>query len=245
MRWDSRTDSDRSEGQTGRRRETVWWFEHRSEFNLQWRRKFLCLWMLFECFLFLEQTAFVVSVLSHLFSDHMAQQPEFPPLFNFCFSEPVFVGSSLDPAEKKLYFFFSEVGKEFSYINELRVARVAQICKVTANTDSSPMTPVKIQGGNSLACFTGWRRRTEDSTEEVDVLRQSPCSLSVSQTASLQRSPGRVHSAATSRRRQLRNSVLRRVHLSVVGTSEPGPQRPEMLKMRSSRLNLLEALAGS
>ncbi|XP_026227332.1 semaphorin-4B-like isoform X2 [Anabas testudineus] len=43
--------------------------------------------------------------------------------------EPVFVGSSLDPAEKKLYFFFSEVGKEFSYINELRVARVAQICK--------------------------------------------------------------------------------------------------------------------
>ncbi|XP_075994521.1 semaphorin-4B-like isoform X2 [Genypterus blacodes] len=43
--------------------------------------------------------------------------------------EPVFVGSALDSSERKLYFFFSEVGKEFSYTNELRVARVAQVCK--------------------------------------------------------------------------------------------------------------------
>ncbi|XP_008296859.1 semaphorin-4B [Stegastes partitus] len=43
--------------------------------------------------------------------------------------EPKFVGSSLDPAEEKLYFFFSEVGKEFNFVNELQIARVAQVCK--------------------------------------------------------------------------------------------------------------------
>lgn len=43
--------------------------------------------------------------------------------------EPTFVGSSLDAAERKLYFFFNEVGKEFSFMDELRVARVAQVCK--------------------------------------------------------------------------------------------------------------------
>ncbi|XP_005456065.1 semaphorin-4B [Oreochromis niloticus] len=43
--------------------------------------------------------------------------------------EPTFVSSSLDPAEGKLYFFFSEVGKEFSYVDDLKTARVAQVCK--------------------------------------------------------------------------------------------------------------------
>ncbi|XP_044062751.1 semaphorin-4B-like [Siniperca chuatsi] len=43
--------------------------------------------------------------------------------------EPVFVSSSLDPSDRKLYFFFSEVGKEFSFTEELRIARVAQVCK--------------------------------------------------------------------------------------------------------------------
>ncbi|XP_038568319.1 semaphorin-4A-like [Micropterus salmoides] len=43
--------------------------------------------------------------------------------------EPVFVSSSLDSSDRKLYFFFSEVGKEFSFVNDLRIARVAQVCK--------------------------------------------------------------------------------------------------------------------
>ncbi|XP_019964287.2 semaphorin-4A-like isoform X1 [Paralichthys olivaceus] len=43
--------------------------------------------------------------------------------------EPTFVGSSSDPAERKLYFFFSEVGKEFSFIDELQIPRVAQVCR--------------------------------------------------------------------------------------------------------------------
>ncbi|KAF7644700.1 hypothetical protein LDENG_00217200, partial [Lucifuga dentata] len=43
--------------------------------------------------------------------------------------EPVFAGSSLDSSERKLYFFFSEFGKEFSFMDDLRVARVAQVCK--------------------------------------------------------------------------------------------------------------------
>uniref|UniRef100_A0A3B4XYF9 Semaphorin-4B-like n=1 Tax=Seriola lalandi dorsalis TaxID=1841481 RepID=A0A3B4XYF9_SERLL len=43
--------------------------------------------------------------------------------------EPTFVSSSWDPAERKLYFFFSEVGKEFSFVDELQISRVAQVCK--------------------------------------------------------------------------------------------------------------------
>uniref|UniRef100_UPI0037E9A351 semaphorin-4A-like n=1 Tax=Semicossyphus pulcher TaxID=241346 RepID=UPI0037E9A351 len=43
--------------------------------------------------------------------------------------EPTFVGSSGDPSERKLYFFFSEVGKEFRFVDDLQIARVAQVCK--------------------------------------------------------------------------------------------------------------------
>ncbi|XP_037532432.1 semaphorin-4B-like [Nematolebias whitei] len=43
--------------------------------------------------------------------------------------EPTFVSSSLDPAQNKLYFFFTEVGEEFSFVNEFRIPRVAQVCK--------------------------------------------------------------------------------------------------------------------
>ncbi|XP_047217419.1 semaphorin-4B-like [Girardinichthys multiradiatus] len=43
--------------------------------------------------------------------------------------EPTFVSSSLDPAGQKLYFFFTEGGKEFSFVNELQIPRVAQVCK--------------------------------------------------------------------------------------------------------------------
>lgn len=43
--------------------------------------------------------------------------------------EPTFVSAASDSSQRKLYFFFSEVGKEFSFVDELRIARVAQVCK--------------------------------------------------------------------------------------------------------------------
>ncbi|XP_041649736.1 semaphorin-4A [Cheilinus undulatus] len=43
--------------------------------------------------------------------------------------DPTFIGSSLDPSDRKLYFFFTEVGKEFRFVDELQIARVAQVCK--------------------------------------------------------------------------------------------------------------------
>ncbi|GLD69007.1 semaphorin-4B-like protein [Lates japonicus] len=43
--------------------------------------------------------------------------------------EPTFVSSASDPAGQKLYFFFNEVGKEFSFVDKLKIARVAQVCK--------------------------------------------------------------------------------------------------------------------
>ncbi|RVE63309.1 hypothetical protein OJAV_G00164410 [Oryzias javanicus] len=43
--------------------------------------------------------------------------------------EPVFVSSSADSANGKIYFFFSEFGSEFSFLEKLRIPRVAQVCK--------------------------------------------------------------------------------------------------------------------
>lgn len=77
-----------------------------------------------------------------LSAEYWSLSPTFTPhgtdsVLHFCISEPTFVSSSLDPAEGKLYFFFSEVGKEFSYVDDLKTARVAQVCKVTANSESA------------------------------------------------------------------------------------------------------------
>ncbi|CAN9514459.1 unnamed protein product [Ophioblennius macclurei] len=43
--------------------------------------------------------------------------------------DPTFVSSWSDLSQKKIYFFFSEVGKEFNFVEKLKIARVAQVCK--------------------------------------------------------------------------------------------------------------------
>ncbi|KAJ3598506.1 hypothetical protein NHX12_002017 [Muraenolepis orangiensis] len=43
--------------------------------------------------------------------------------------EPKFISSSFDEKEGKLYFFFTEVLKEFHYIMDLQGTRLAQVCK--------------------------------------------------------------------------------------------------------------------
>ncbi|XP_030202293.1 semaphorin-4A [Gadus morhua] len=42
--------------------------------------------------------------------------------------DPTFVSSSFIPSEEKIYFFFSEVGREYDFIDKFIVSRVAQIC---------------------------------------------------------------------------------------------------------------------
>ncbi|XP_055013254.1 semaphorin-4B isoform X2 [Boleophthalmus pectinirostris] len=42
--------------------------------------------------------------------------------------EPTFMRSMFVPVEEKIYFFFSEVGREYDFIDRLLVSRVAQIC---------------------------------------------------------------------------------------------------------------------
>ncbi|XP_071253320.1 semaphorin-4A-like [Salvelinus alpinus] len=44
-------------------------------------------------------------------------------------NEPTFVSSASDTSEGKVYFFFSEVGNEYTFLDEFKVARVAQVCK--------------------------------------------------------------------------------------------------------------------
>ncbi|XP_059365932.1 semaphorin-4A-like isoform X2 [Carassius carassius] len=42
--------------------------------------------------------------------------------------DPTFISSTYVPSEEKVYFFFSETGKEYDFIDKLTVSRVAQVC---------------------------------------------------------------------------------------------------------------------
>ncbi|CAN9504172.1 unnamed protein product [Ophioblennius macclurei] len=42
--------------------------------------------------------------------------------------DPIFISSIFIPDEKKIYFFFSEVGREYDFIEKIIVSRVSQIC---------------------------------------------------------------------------------------------------------------------
>lgn len=134
---------------------------------------------------------------------------------NFLSSEPTFVSSSLDPAQNKLYFFFNEVGEEFSFVNEFRIPRVAQVCKVTQKGDKQDGGREELDWCVSF-CLTGWCWWTEDTAEEVDVLCQSGCDVSESRTASVQPPAGRVRPPASRGQQRLRDPVLRSLRLPVV-----------------------------
>ena len=58
---------------------------------------------------------------------------------NFCSNslDPTFISSSFIPSEEKIYFFFSEVGKEYDFIDKFIVSRVAQICTVRRSVEVS------------------------------------------------------------------------------------------------------------
>lgn len=42
--------------------------------------------------------------------------------------DPTFISSTYAPSEEKVYFFFSETGKEYDFIDKFTVSRVAQVC---------------------------------------------------------------------------------------------------------------------
>lgn len=44
--------------------------------------------------------------------------------------DPTFISSAYMPAEEKVYFFFSEMGCEYDFIDKFTVSRVAQVCTV-------------------------------------------------------------------------------------------------------------------
>lgn len=53
-------------------------------------------------------------------------------LFSLPFvTDPTFVSSTFIPDEEKIYFFFSEVGREYDFIDKFIVSRVSQVCVVS------------------------------------------------------------------------------------------------------------------
>lgn len=47
--------------------------------------------------------------------------------------DPTFISSTFIPDEEKIYFFFTEVGREYDFIDKFIVSRVSQICVVSGN----------------------------------------------------------------------------------------------------------------
>ena len=45
--------------------------------------------------------------------------------------DPTFISSSFIPTEDKIYFFFSEEGREYDFIEKFTVSRIAQVCTVS------------------------------------------------------------------------------------------------------------------
>lgn len=56
--------------------------------------------------------------------------PRFSSTVTVSPADPTFISSSYVPSEEKVYFFFSEVGREYDFIDKLTVSRVAQVCTV-------------------------------------------------------------------------------------------------------------------
>lgn len=54
----------------------------------------------------------------------------FPSTCHLFAIDPTFISSSFIPDEEKIYFFFSEVGREYDFIDKFIVSRVSQICMV-------------------------------------------------------------------------------------------------------------------
>lgn len=73
------------------------------------------------------------AVLLHQWSSNIFPQTCIPgilchvPVFAL---DPTFISSSFIPDEEKIYFFFSEVGREYDFIDKFIVSRVSQICMV-------------------------------------------------------------------------------------------------------------------
>ncbi len=66
-------------------------------------------------------------------------------------SDPTFISSSFIPDEEKIYFFFSEVGREYDFIDKFIVSRVSQICMVSlkqqASWENRSNTKIRFKGG--------------------------------------------------------------------------------------------------
>lgn len=83
-----------------------------------------------------------------------------PFLFVLFLTDPVFVGSAYieesqpigNPVgdDDKIYFFFSEAGKEFDFFDNTIVSRIARVCKVRCRTGMQTRTIKEVSTGPSF-----------------------------------------------------------------------------------------------
>lgn len=106
---------------------------------------------------------------------------------NCLFSEPFFVQldvvpesiNNLDGDDDKVYMFFSEEAMEFDLPAQIRVSRVARVCKVqNVYVCSSVLIPDTMVDTDTCLPLCGWCAGgfgwSEDLTAKVDVLPEGP-----------------------------------------------------------------------
>lgn len=156
------------------------------------------------------------------------------------FSDPEFVSSAFieqsadgNPTgdDDKIYFFFTEVAKEYDLYTKVKVPRVARVCKVTQRP-TSWLNHWLIDRLTASYEFTVWliflppvcsvwRGRDEDSAATLDHLPQGRAGVWGQTQRSALQHPNRCFHHATHTRRPQQHALLRTVHLPVVswGTS--------------------------
>lgn len=69
--------------------------------------------------------------------------------------DPTFISSTFIPDEEKIYFFFTEVGREYDFIDKFIVSRVSQICVVSWN-DGARLRTVQRDSAKIQQCSDIW-----------------------------------------------------------------------------------------
>lgn len=145
--------------------------------------------------------------------------------------DPTFIGSSFIPSEEKIYFFFSEVGREYDFIDKFTVSRIAQVCTVRtigswhfwsfphdSKLPRPPCCPFWLSFVVLILCslVSEWYWGPADPAATLDHVCQSPALVPVWQWAALQCHPGYRHPPAAQGCPSGRHALLWHLQLSVV-----------------------------
>lgn len=82
-------------------------------------------------------------------------------------TDPTFIRSTFIPDEEKLYFFFTEVGREYDFIDKFIVSRVSQICVVSGNDGARLRTVQTICKDSAELWYLEFSLRNKQTSDQT------------------------------------------------------------------------------